>query len=179
MLCCSYFKILHRKVCNKIPIPFLSSLLERCWLLYIWQYISKNYTGFQDLFWTHPLLLFYPFFSRGKRKCHGYWRTQIKQITEDWLSHRLIHPTIYLSTEKYFWIWILLLLINKIINFLAILCNMQDVSSGAEIGSASPAAVVFAQSLSHVRLFVILWTVGCQATLTFTITLSLLKLTYI
>ena len=63
------------------------------------------------------LLFFYPFFSRGKRKCHGYWRTQIKQITEDWLSHPLIHPTTYLSTEKYFWIWILLLLINKIINF--------------------------------------------------------------
>ena len=85
------------------------------------------------------------------------------------------HPSNYLSTEKYFWIWILLPLINKIINFLAILCDMQNLSSRAEIGSASPAVFVFAQSLNHVWLFVTLWTAGCQASLTFILTLSLLK----
>ena len=37
----------------------------------------------------------------------------------------------------------------------------------------------FVQLLSHVRLFVIPWTVACQASLSFTITQSLLKLTSI
>ena len=35
---------------------------------------------------------------------------------------------------------------------------------------------VVVQSLSHVRLFATSWTVGCQASLSFTISLSLLKL---
>ena len=39
--------------------------------------------------------------------------------------------------------------------------------------------VVFVQSLSHVQLFAILWTAAYQASLSFTISQSLLKLTSI
>ena len=38
---------------------------------------------------------------------------------------------------------------------------------------------VVVQSLSHVRLFVTPWTAACQASLSFTISRSLLKLIYI
>ena len=49
-------------------------------------------------------------------------------------------------------------------------------TSYADVLTLSTSAVVVVESLSHVRLFVTPWTAACQASLSFTISRSLLKL---